>query len=195
MHPTTRFLLWLFLVIGVQNLHGAALAGAFVLPAFGGGAALRRGLRLVRRARWLLLTLFVVLAWGVAGDPLWNSDFAPTREGLAEAATHLGRLLLVLLAVGYLLERLPLPDLLAALYPLLEPLRRLGYDPDRGVVRLMLVLRYVETLPRPRDWRVLLQAPQLVDDAPLVVGESPLRGRDQVMIMIGAALLLAVCFV
>ena len=31
-------------------------------------------------------------------------------------------------------------------------------DPDRGVIRLMLVLRAVEAMPRPRDWRVLIEA-------------------------------------
>ena len=47
---------------------------------------------------------------------------------------------------------------LAATHGLLNPFRRPGLDPDRGVIRLMLVLRAVEAMPRPRDWRVLIEA-------------------------------------
>jgi hypothetical protein len=73
--------------------------------------------------------------------------------------THGGRLLLVLMAVAVLRERMPLADLLTAMHRLLEPLRRCGVDTDRGLVRLLLVLNYIETMPRPRDWRLLLDAP------------------------------------
>ena len=66
----------------------------------------------------------------------------------------------MLLAVAAFLEYMPLSDLLAATHTLFFPLRRFGLDSDRGVVRLMLVLRYVETLPRPRDWKTLLDAPE-----------------------------------
>lgn len=158
-HPTTRLLVWLVLLIFVQCLSGAALAAAFMLLPLGGSRVLRRGGRLIWRARWLLSSLFIVFSWGVAGEPLWPGPSAPTHEGLREALTHLGRLLLVLMAVAAFLEAMPLADLLAATHVVLKPLRYFGVDPERGVVRLMLVLRYVETLPRPRDWRTLLDAP------------------------------------
>jgi hypothetical protein len=50
-------------------------------------------------------------------------------------------------------------DLLTATHRLLDPLRRCGLDTDRGLVRLLLVLHYLETMPRPRDWRQLLEPP------------------------------------
>ena len=164
-HPTTRLLAWLALLVGVQALSGGALLAAFALLPLAGRRGLRRGAQLVWRARWLLVSLLVIVSWGVAGEPLWAGAAAPTSEGLREALTHLGRLLLVLFAVAAFLEAMPLPELLAATHVLLGPLRRCGVDTERGVVRLLLVLRYVETLPRPRDWRVLLKAP------PAVVGE------------------------
>jgi hypothetical protein len=52
---------------------------------------------------------------------------------------------------------MPLADLISGSHALLFPFRRCGMDSTRGVVRLMLVLRYVETLPRPRDWKTLLE--------------------------------------
>ncbi len=164
-HPTTRLLAWLALLVGVQALSGGALLAAFALLPLAGRRALRRGAQLVWRARWLLVSLLVIVSWGVAGEPLWPGAAAPTIEGGREALTHLARLLLMLFAVAAFLEAMPLPELLAATHVLLGPLRRCGVDTERGVVRLLLVLRYVETLPRPRDWRILLKAP------PVVVGE------------------------
>ena len=177
-HPTTRLLAWLALLVGVQALSGVALAAVFVLLPLCGGRVLRRGVLLAWRARWLLASLLVILSWGVAGEPLWQGATAPTYEGLREALTHFGRLLLVLFAVAALLEAMPLPDLLSATHGLLGPLRHFGLDPERGVVRLMLVLRYVETLPRPRDWRALLKAPAPVVSERVEVDCQALRWTD-----------------
>ena len=159
-HPATRLVAWLALLVAVQFLSGMMLTIACLLTPFLGARVLRRGGHLIWRTRWLLLSLFVIFSWGVAGEPLWNGALPPTLEGLQEAAKHLGRMLLVLLAVAAFLEYMPLSDLLAATHTLFFPLRRFGLDSDRGVVRLMLVLRYVETLPRPRDWKTLLDAPE-----------------------------------
>ena len=193
-HPTIRLNLWLLLLIVVQCLSGKALVAVFFLLPILGSPVLKRGRRLIWRARWLLLSLFVILAWGVAGEPLWQGVAAPTREGLADALTHLGRLLLVLMAVAAFLEAMPLPDLLAATHFLLRPLRRLGVDPDRGVVRLMLVLRYVETLPRPRDWRSLLDVPTSSVSEQVEVNHQPLRSLDFVLGATFVAVLVMLCF-
>ena len=186
-HPAIRLVLWVVVVLFVQALSGMALVWAFVALPMVGKRALKRGLRLVWRARWLLFSLFIVFAWGVAGAPVWSSVLAPTEEGIAEAVTHLGRLLLVLMAVATFLEYVSDEDLLAATHSVLRPFRRLGLDPDRGVVRLMLVLRAVESLPRPRDWRVLLEAPAHQSAERLEVSAPRFRGVDYA---IGFALLL-----
>ena len=167
LHPAIRLLAWVVLLIAVQRLEGRWLAMACLLaPAltgFAGRHFVRRGWRLLWRTRWVLVTLFIVFAWGVAGDPLWSGPGSPTRAGVALAGTHLGRLLLVLLALAAFLESMSLPDLLAATHQLSGPFRRASLDPDRGVIRLLLVLRYVENLPRARDWRSLLEAPTTIE--------------------------------
>lgn len=199
LHPATRLALWLALLIMVQCLNGLTLAVALPLVVIllwvTNARIPGRGVRLVWRARWLLLSLFVILAWGIAGDPLWNGALAPTPEGLIEALTHLGRLLLVLMVVAALLETLPLPELLAASRSLMAPLRRFGLDADRGVIRLMLVLRYVESLPRPRDWRSLLEAPTAVADERVEVAAHPLRRVDYVMSIAVVVVLAFSCFI
>jgi len=191
-HPTIRLLVWLALLVGVQALSGTALAIAFAALPLCGARALRRGALLVWRARWLLASLLAILSWGVAGEPLWQGAAAPTYEGLREALTHFGRLLLVLFVVAAFLEAMPLPDLLSATHGLLGPLRHFGVDPERGVVRLMLVLRYVETLPRPRDWRVLLKAPAPVVSERVEVDCQALRWTDGLVCVVLVAA--AFCF-
>lgn len=130
-HPMSRLLVWLALLVGVQALSGVALAAAFALLPLAGRRGLRRGALLAWRARWLLVSLLVILSWGGRRAAM-ASALAPTIEGLREALTHFGRLLLVLFIVAAFLEAMPLPELLAATHVLLGPLRRLGVDPERG---------------------------------------------------------------
>ena len=177
-HPATRLIAWLALLIAVQCLSGAVLLAACLFAPLAGARVMRRGGRLVWRTRWLLLSLLLVFAWGVAGEPLWSGSLAPTREGVDEALKHLGRLVLVLVSVAAFLEFMPLAELLAATHALLAPLRRLGVDSDRGVVRLMLVLRYVETLPRPRDWKSLLDIPETAACETIEIEHQALRWLD-----------------
>lgn len=188
-HPSIKLLLWLLALLLVQGLSGIALVSALLLLPFLGKRALMRGGHLVWRARWLLMTLLVVFSWGIAGEPLWNVYFSPSREGLIEASLHLARLLLVLISVAAVLEYMPLPELLAATRTLLGPVRKVGLDPDRGVIRLMLVLHYVEELPRPRDWRKLLEQPDVCVNQTVVVADHPLRSSDIVILV--ASLLVA----
>ena len=177
-HPATRLIAWITLLIVVQCLSGSMLAVPFAALPLCGARIRRRGARLVWRARWLLLSLIVIFAWGGAGDPLWDGALAPTVEGCRDALTHAARLLLVLVTVAAFLEAMPLSDLLAATHVVLRPARRVGLDADRAVVRLMLVLRYVETLPRPRDWRVLLDAPPVSVCERVEVSDWPLGAAD-----------------
>jgi energy-coupling factor transporter transmembrane protein EcfT len=190
-HPTTRLVLWLLLMLAIQWLEGRVLAVMFLPLLLLGRPVLQRGGRLVWRARWLLVSLFVIFAWGVAGEPLWQGIAAPTHEGLLAALTQLGRLLLMLMTVAAFLEAMPLPSLLMATRRMLHPLRRFGIDADRGVIRLMLVMRYVETLPRPRDWRTLLEVPALSVSEVLELDEYPLRWLDSLVLFSVAAVLMA----
>ncbi len=159
MHPSILLAAWFVGVAAIQLLAGKLLLAALiVLPVFG-TVALRGWLQLVSRARWLLVSLLVVVAWGTAGDAAWNVPLAPSREGLRDAGTHAGRLLLLLMAVVVLRQRLPPREMLSGFYRLLTPLRRCGLDVDRALVRLLLTLDMQDRLPRPRDWRALLAVP------------------------------------
>ncbi len=196
-HPSTRLVVWLLMLVAIQGLDGRLLLAALLGLPLCGRLALRRCGQLTWGARWLLLSLFVILAWGGAGDPIWNGVMAPSHEGLVDALTHIGRLLLVLMAVAVLRERMPVADLLTATHRLLEPLRRCGLDADRALVRLLLVLRHLETMPRPRDWRRLLEVPASGSSEVFEVFELAdrrLAPRDYLMIIVAVASIIPVFY-
>lgn len=188
LHPTTRLLCWLTATLLGQGLSGAALAYAlpctvFVIAIVAGTRAVREGWRLVRRVRWLIVALVLVFAWGVPGEPIGgDSRVVPTWEGVQLAALHLGRLLLTLMLIGALLASLSRDDLLSALLTLVLPLRRMGVDCERAVVRMALVLRFVEDA-KAADWRQLLrESPPPAESgglASLLVEQRPLRCADR----------------
>lgn len=159
MHSGLVLLLWLAAVAAVQLLPPLALAVVLAACALAAARLARaRTWRLVRRIRVLLIAITVLFAWFTPGEAAlldWPR-LGPTREGLALAALHAGRLLAVVCAVGLLLERLPLARLVGGLYALSRPLCLVGVAPERLALRLLLVLRYVEASPRgqgPVDWR------------------------------------------
>jgi hypothetical protein len=182
LHPTTCLVAWLLSLVAVQGLQGSLLAAAFLVPPLFGRLALQRAIRLAWGARWLFLSLFVILAWGRAGEPVWGGAMAPSAEGLSEALTQVGRLLLVLMAVAVLRQRLSVPEFLTAAHRLLWPLRRCGVDTDRGIVRVLLVLQYLETTPRPRDWRRLLDVPEVSSSEVFELRDRHFPGRDYLII-------------
>lgn len=193
LHPVTQLFGWLALLVLVQCLGGWPLAAVFLtLPALSRRVLARAG-RLMRRTRWLLLSLFAVFAWGTAGEPAFAFAWAPTVEGVGEGLLHLGRMLLVLVVAAAFLEYLPLAALLSACNHLLRPFARIGCDAERAALRLHLVLRYVETLPRPRDWRSLLQAPPAPEREVLLLESRALAGLDYGCLLLGGALLAGTC--
>ncbi|WP_300449955.1 CbiQ family ECF transporter T component [Accumulibacter sp.] len=193
MHPASGLLIWLLAVLLIQNLKGGLLVAVLLGVLSFGGLALQRCGRLAWSARWLFLSLFVIIAWGSAGEPVWSGVLAPSREGLVDALTQVGRLLLVLLVVATLRERMPVPELLSGMRCLLKPLRRLGVDPDRGLVRLLLVLRYLETLPRPRDWRNLLDVTTGSSSEVFEIADRPFSWPDYLVVLLVAGSVVAVC--
>ncbi|HQR04952.1 MAG TPA: CbiQ family ECF transporter T component [Rhodocyclaceae bacterium] len=114
------------------------------------GAILRA---LLRRCRWLLLSMVVLFLWMTPGlrlpDPLGALGW--TREGLMAGAEHIGRLLLVLALLALLLSRLAHEGIVAALYLLLAPLTMAGVDRRRLAVRMLLALEYVAAARS--DWK------------------------------------------
>jgi hypothetical protein len=146
-HPVTFLGLWGAFVLSLTRASGMELAAiaslglvVLALPSAG------RAMRMLRRARWLLATAFLVFAWGTPGEGLvagWG-NVGPTREGIGAGAEHVLRLGGAVLGLAWVLDRLSRDALLCGLYWFARPFHILGLDPERAAVRLALTLRYVE---------------------------------------------------
>ncbi len=158
LHPSVSLLAWLAAVLAAQFLGYpglALLALAIILSAPG---AARPWLGYVRRARWLLLMLWLILAYNTPGEALWDLPWAPTYEGLGEANLQAARLLIMLGSLAWLFNRLGRDGLVGALWALLLPAGRLGLDSERLVVRLSLVMENLQSPPEKGAWKKMLDA-------------------------------------
>ncbi|WP_422614270.1 FimV/HubP family polar landmark protein [Aromatoleum evansii] len=155
MHSGFLIALWMACVVVLQFLSPPALAVALAFCALAGWwLAPSRSLKLLRRVRFLILAILVLFAGFTPGEALLSGfpGLSPSREGVTLAAEHVGRLIAVVLCVAVLMEGLPVSRLVGGLHALLSPLGRVGLPTERLAVRLMLVLRYVESAP-PASWR------------------------------------------
>jgi energy-coupling factor transport system permease protein len=101
-------------------------------------------LQLLRRTRWIMLSLLLIYAYTTPGQPLLDVPFSPSREGLGDGVLQLSRLLAALAGLAILLDRLHRQQLIAGLYTLFAPLQLIGVSRERVAVRLALTLHYAE---------------------------------------------------
>lgn len=200
LHPTVRLIVWGVAAALVQWMPatGLSLMCAAAL-ATGVWLAPRRLRLLLKRTRWLILSLVLLFAVATPGVYLLPSlgSLGPTQEGMRLGFEHLMRLLFVLATLAVLLQITDMEGLVAGLHGLILPLSWLGLDRGRVAVRLMLVMRYVEQAPPGRHWREWLQG-NAAEGEPvrLRLHASPLGAADiavlagltlAVMAFIGAA--------
>jgi hypothetical protein len=170
-------------------LLAVASATAFVFPPVRGQA-----LRLLRRARWLLLVLVVAYAWTLPGADLWPSLgwLSPTDEGLRHGALRAGRLALMLAGLAVLLALTTRAQFIYGLYVLAAPLARFGFDRRAFAVRLGLTLERVEQAPPGTRWLDVLRDPEPVADGPALYCLEAARWQwaDSVVILAAGGLLI-----
>lgn len=156
MHPSTALIAWLAAVLASQFLGYAGLG----LLAFGIllslPVATGAWLKYMWRARWLLVTLWLILAYNTPGEAWRDLVWAPTYEGMAEASLQAVRLVVMLACLAWLFCRLGRDGLVSALWGLLQPLHMRGADTRALVVRLSLVLDNLQEPPEKGAWRKVL---------------------------------------
>jgi energy-coupling factor transport system permease protein len=117
-------------------------------------------LRLLRRTRWIALSLLLVYAWATPGRAVMDGMgiWSPTWEGLQDGTLQLGRLLCALAGLAVLLASLARERLIAGLYALAWPMRFFGLSRERFAVRLALTLEYAEKTMHDtaQDWRAAI---------------------------------------
>ncbi len=146
-HPAAQILAWCLLVATLQALGLSVLliaAGLILLATL--AVSGRKFIHLLRRTRWIMLSLLLIYAYSTPGQPLLPQAgvLSPTHEGAIDGSLQLLRLLAALGGLAILLDRLHRQQLIAGLYTLLAPLRLLGLSRERAAVRLALTLHYAE---------------------------------------------------
>lgn len=150
-HPASLLLAWLAFALGLQWL---ALFWLLSIAAFlvvvSMWLATERSLALLRRSRWLLLSLALLYFFMTPGEylPGLAGTLGMTHEGLRQGMEQIGRLLAMLSSLALLHRHLGTSGLLTALLWLMKPFAWR----EKTVVRLMLVLETVERR-QPISWR------------------------------------------
>ncbi len=146
----------------MQELRFAGLliaAGLIMISAL--ALSRHKFLQLLRRTRWIMLTLMLIYAYSTPGEPLSDmlGILAPSHEGLMDGMQQLLRLIAALAGLAILLDRLHQSKLIAGLYTLFLPLRLLGISRERLAVRLALTLHYAEVgiLRDAQSWQSSLK--------------------------------------
>ncbi len=149
MHPLVKILCFLILLLLISTAQGSMLFGALVLVLiFLNYFKIDTFLHMVRRMRWLFLSIFIIYAFGTPGEllPQFPVIIAPTYEGIHLGWQQVEKLLLALAALALLVTRTSKEHLTLGLYMLLTPLKLAGLNVERFAARLMLTLNYVEEL-------------------------------------------------
>jgi len=150
-HSASLILFGLAVLVAASSHHGMTLIlaclGLCLVALIAAASHLRL---LLRRSRWLLMTMLILFGWLTPGTPLPGLPGA-SQEGLLLGAESLARLLIALSAVALILKALSPAELVAGIRSLLAPLVIFGIPRDRIAVRLALTLEEVEASRKGLD--------------------------------------------
>lgn len=150
-HPASLILLGVAALLTASSRDGIALflagSGLTLLALVAARSHMRL---LLKRSRWLFLTMLVMFGWLTPGTPVLNLPGA-TQEGLLLAADNLTRLLIAIAIVALILKALSPAELVAGMRSLLAPLALLRVSRNRFAVRLALTLNEVEASRHGED--------------------------------------------
>jgi energy-coupling factor transport system permease protein len=162
-HPAIQILLWMTLSIAAQSLTAVPLLVMMtVLLGFAAVLNSRQLFSLIRRTRWILISLLLIYAYTTPGVALLAgmAQYSPTEEGLTDGLMQLGRLLSMLSGLAILLSLLTESRFICGIHALAYPLGWIGVSRERVAIRLALTLQYAEATMRDTaaDWRQAINA-------------------------------------
>lgn len=193
LHPVTLLISWFAFALGLQWMPIAWLIpvslSCLVIATV---VAVERTVNLLRRSRWLFLSLAVLYFLATPGEyvPGFIGDVGVTYEGLHLGSEQIARLLAMLTSLAFLHQVVGTSGLLSGFHWLMRPFPWR----EATVVRLMLVLEHVEQ-KRPVRWREWLmpggrgEGPQ---PEALTLPLSGFHWRDRLILMVVFGILLMV---
>ena len=149
MHPFVKIACFFFLLLLLQYISAPSiavlcgliclLAAVLNLPHFS---------QLIKRMRWLFVSLLLVYAYATPGEYLafLPLNVAPSYEGLRMGLMQIAKLLIAVASLSALFASASKSQLMDGLWTLLAPLRLMGLNVERFTVRMLLTLHYVEQI-------------------------------------------------
>lgn len=120
----------------------------------------RNALTMLKRLRWLFMSILVLYLFFTPGVLLWPDVlWGPTQEGLSQGLMRIAVLVLIVAGVNVLIGSTGQAEFLSAVSWCLQPLSWLGLSHERLAVRISLTLETVGVLrgayrQQPRDSKV-----------------------------------------
>jgi len=196
-HPAVFILIWISLTIAMQSLQATELLFAGVpLLIIAYTFSARRLIILLRRTRWIMLSLLIIYAYATPGLAVWQSlaQFSPTHEGIIDGLLQLCRLAFALAGLAILLGLLSQQQFIGGLYTLGYSLRYIGLSRDRIAVRLALTMHYAESviLDTSSNWRSSIEhmlAPAEMKHNEVEIHSVPFKVLDGFWLLIVCVLL------
>ncbi len=152
MHPVIKVSCFLVVALFLTRaqLNGViiTLIGLLAMRVAGVGFDLPCIWRMLRRMRWLLLSILIVYLWFTPGTPVIPllGRYSPTVQGVLPGLLRVITLMLIAVQVVLLLQTTTRGELIGAIRWLAAPLRLLGVDNSRLALRMTLILDSVDEI-------------------------------------------------
>jgi len=152
MHPVIRIISFIVLTAFLAQGDAANILVAIMILTFLyiklDGQSWRTAWRLLRRMRWLFLSIAVIYLWLTPGVPLIPgmpsfAEWLPTVEGLWQGGLRIISLALMVTAASLLLSVTSRDEVLGALHWMMAPLGLLRFPHERFAVRAALSMEAV----------------------------------------------------
>lgn len=125
-------------------LAAGVLLAVLYLP---GHARLAPAWQMLRRLRWLFVSILAVYLFFTPGQLLWPAlAWGPTVEGMNQGILRISALMLLVLAVNWVIDSTAQADFLSAILWCLRPLAWLGLPHQRLAVRITLTIEWVASV-------------------------------------------------
>lgn len=195
MHPFVKILLFILILLLMNFLSNSLLwLLCIVVCAFAARQQFKTFMHVIKRMRWLFLSIFIIYAFGTPGEYVRQIPlgFAPTYEGCGLGLLQIAKLLIALAALNILFATSSKESLMAGLTMFLSPLKSLGLNVERFAARLLLTLDYVEELAVGKNFQlgfhqlddIYLATESLQPEKVIVLQISPFKLIDKVVIAI-----------
>ena len=156
MHPFVKILCFIMLLL-LSNILSTSMIWFVCILAVALALNLHciKFLRVIKRMRWLFISIFVIYAFGTPGQYIqyFPTSYASTIEGCSLGALQIAKLLIALASLNVFFSTSSKEDLMVGLYLLLSPLKLAKLNVARFTARLLLTLDYVEELSGKENFK------------------------------------------